>query len=195
MGRGASEEYALDFDEVERLWEACREDKDKALVGLLVWCGLRVSEAIHLRESWMVGTTTIRIPRQMSCNCWECATEREGVWKPKSKAGAREIPIPGTLVPPLLRCLAAYPNGLITIMNRVTAWKTVKKLAGEAGIRKKVFPHSLRASYATILATKGLTAAELCYVLGWSDISMGSHYIQIAQARAGSASKIREIFK
>ena len=44
--RGASEQFALDEKEVSRLWGVCKDPVDKVLIGLLLFCGLRVSEAL-----------------------------------------------------------------------------------------------------------------------------------------------------
>ena len=78
-------------------------------------------------------------------------------------------------------------------MTRQTANNRVRVLQGKAGL-PHIFPHALRASYATLLATKGMNAAELCIVMGWSRISMGEYYIQLTQAKAGAKQKLKEIF-
>jgi len=185
--RGRSEESALNEGQLKRLWNVCKEPTDKVLVGLCAFTGLRVGEAIHLNASWIKEGCVV-IPSSMPCNCWEC---KGGDWHPKTKAGARTIPLPSILKPVLMDYLRAHPEGLK--MTRQTANNRVKALQEKAGL-PHIFPHALRASYATLLSIKGMNAAELCVVMGWSRISMGEHYIQLTQAKAGVKQKIKEIF-
>lgn len=186
--RGPSESFALNPEQINQLWRVCHELADKILVGLLMMLGLRVSEAVHLQASW-IREDAVHIPPQIACNCWGCSGT--GIWKPKSKAGVRVIPIVETLLPHLLTFLQHQPDGLG--YSRIYAWKRVKELAKEAGIAY-LSPHILRATAATAFASAGFTAPELCYVMGWANIAMGSHYIQIVQAKAGVARKMKNMF-
>jgi len=185
---GRSEESALNEGQLKKLIAVCSEPTDKVLVELCAFAGLRVGEAIHLNASW-IKEGCIVIPSWQTCTCWECRTR--GGWKPKTKAGARTIPLPAILRPVLGDYLRTHPEGLR--MTRQTANNRVKAMQEKAGL-PHIFPHALRASYATLLATKGMNAAELCVVMGWSRISIGEHYIQLSQAKAGVKQKIKEIF-
>jgi len=158
------------------------------LVGLMAYCGLRVSEAIHLNARW-IKDEEIHIPSYMECRCQECAAR--GHWKPKSKHGVRAVAIPEFLKPVFLKYLTRFPEGLK--MTRQAAWYRVRLVCAAAGV-PEVFPHALRASCATFLASKGFTAVELCQYLGWARIAMGEHYIRIAEARSGSKQKIKQIW-
>lgn len=192
--RGASADFALEEDAVNRLWGKAKQPDDKVLVGLTMMQGLRVGEAVHLKDSWVRtagGHSEISIPAQMECGCWECM-KRGGYWKPKSSAGVRIIPVVETLQPHLLKFLEYQPYGLGFV--RQTGWRKIKDLAVCANI-SYLTPHSLRATAATNFAKANFTAAELCYVMGWSRIEMGSHYIQIVQARAGVAAKMKGVYK
>lgn len=186
--RGASEQFALSEEEVKKLWDVCKDPVDRVLIGLLLFCGLRVSEALHLKADW-IKDGEMHIPFTMPCKCWDC--RKRGYWQPKTKSGSRVIPVPSHVLGYLLTYLGHNPDGLP--FNRIAAWARVKKL-GEAAKMPEIFPHSLRASYATMLAATDIGEAALCYLLGWSDIKMASHYIKLAQARKRAAQKIREIF-
>ena len=62
--------------------------------------------------------------------------------------------------------------------NRIKVWKLVKRVGERAGI--KVFPHCIRATFATILVEKGLEdAMALTQIMGWSDIKMAMTYIRL----------------
>ena len=189
---GKSWEYALSEEQLAKLWKSCSELLEKVLIGLLAYCGLRVGEAVHLKLAW-IREGEIHIPSSMPCGCHACSKRPKspGVWVPKSKAGIRVIPIPNFLKPILTEFLQYQPDGLD--LTRISSWYRVQHLARKAKL-PKVFPHSLRATCATILATKGFNAAEICYIMGWARISMGEHYIRIAQAKDGARRKMKEIY-
>ena len=188
MKRGASEEYALTELQLQALWSQCKEPKEQVLIGLMAYCGLRVSEATHLKLSW-IKNNEIHIPSQMACRCLECY--RRGYWKPKSKAGVRVVAIPGFLEPILLDYFNKYPDGLH--MKRQAVWYRVQTLARKAKL-PQIFPHALRATAATLLASKGFTAVELCAYFGWARLDVGEHYIRISSARESAKQKMKAIW-
>jgi len=188
MKRGSSAEHSLNERQLQALWAQCKELRDQVLIGLMSYCGLRVGEAIHFRASWLK-EEGIHIPSQAPCRCQECA--RRGYWQPKSKAGVRVVAIPGFLKPILLKYLTQFPEGLK--ITRQAAWYRVQGLAAAAKL-PHIFPHALRASTATLLASKGFTAVELCAYMGWTRIAMGDHYVRMAEARAGARDKIKQIW-
>ena len=174
--------------QLRTLWGQCKEPRDQVLVGLLGYCGMRVSEAIHLKASW-IKDEEIHIPSQMACRCWEC--RERGYWKPKSKAGIRALAVPNFLKLVLLNFLTKSPEGLK--MTRQAAWYRIQTLARSAKI-PRVFPHALRATAATILASKGFTAVELCAYFGWTRLNVGEHYVKLSAARIGARDKIKQIW-
>ena len=190
--RGESYKYALDEQQIELFWRACDDDRDKVLVGLMMFEGLRVSEALHVRAGWIQksgATTSIHIPERMDCQCWDC--KGRGFWQPKSKSGSRIVPLVDKLEP-IVTGFYATNTGIDR--TRQTAWVYVKDTAIRAGISPAaIFPHALRATAATYFASKGFTATELCYMLGWSDIAMASHYISLVQSRRSVEIKMHEL--
>lgn len=185
---GASEEYVYSEDQQRKLFSACVELRDKILIGLMSYCGLRVGEAIHLKLDW-IREGEIHIPSSMKCNCWEC--RKRGHWEPKSKMGVRTVAIPEFLKPLLVEFLKYQPEGLNT--TRQAAYYRVRQVMAKAKL-PITFPHALRATCATILASKGFTGAELCQFFGWKRLEMGEHYIRIAVAKAGARKKMKEIY-
>ena len=186
--RGPSESYALGEGDINSLWRACQELDDKALVGLLLFEGMRVSEATHLKADW-VRQGEIHIPTKMECSCWTCSDR--GYFQPKSKASARVIPIVETLLPHLLTFLQYKPGGLG--YSRIYAWKRIKYLGEQAGV-SYVTPHTLRATFATSLAKSGASAVTICYLLGWASLIIGQHYINIAKAKEEGTALMRRMF-
>ena len=185
--RRSSHEHAYSEEQLQRLWQTSKELRDKVIVGCLGYLGLRVSELAHLKLDWF-RNGEIHIPSSQPCICSEC---EDGCWKPKTKAGVRVIPIPGFLKPVLAEFLSLSPGGIG--LKRKAIWYRVKQLIKEAGLPYG-FCHSLRATAATILASKGFTAAELCAYFGWARISVGESYVRLSEARKGARSKIKEIY-
>lgn len=185
---GSSEQYVLSEAQLQKLWKASTEIKDKVLVGLLAYCGMRIGEAVHWRQEW-IREGSIHIPASMPCDCYDC--KKRGNWQPKSKASNRSIPIPRFLAPILYEYLHSCPKGLE--MCRQAGWYRIQRLSAKAGI-PQTFCHSLRATCASMLAGKGLTGVELCYIMGWKRLEMGEHYIRIAQAKAGVEAKMKQIW-
>ena len=191
--RGASEQHALDDAAVTRLWNACATLEDKVLIGLTMMCGMRISEATHLQGDWIRTSdfdTEIIVPPTMECGCFEC--RGLGYWKPKSKAGARAIPVPEAFEKYLLEFITHQPKGLGFV--RQTGWRKVKILAIVAKI-PYLNPHALRATAATNYAKAEFSAIELCYIMGWSRIEIGAHYLQMIQARQGVAAKMKKVYR
>ncbi len=185
---GQSEEWVYSEEQLRKLWNQCKEPVDKVVVGLAAFMGLRVGEIVHLKSNW-VRDEEIHIPSRMPCNCWECADK--GYWKPKSKAGIRVTSIPAFLKPILADYLSKFPDGLR--ITRQAAWYRVQRLAENAEL-PHIFPHALRATAATTLASKGFTAVELCAYFGWERLNVGEHYIRISEAKIGTSRKIKEIY-
>ncbi|MBT9133054.1 MAG: putative prophage phiRv2 integrase [Firmicutes bacterium] len=187
-GKGQAEEYIYTEDQLQKLFGACRDTTDKAVVGMLGYMGLRVGEVVHLKPKW-IRDESINIPPRQDCNCFECSGR--GYWTPKSKAGSRVLAIPGFLKPAIYEFTQEYPEGIN--MTRQGIWHRVQRLVQKA----KCPPghcHSLRATAATILASRGFTSVELCQYMGWARISMAESYVRLAEARKSTAKKIKEIY-
>lgn len=154
--------YALTDKELANLWSKCTSLRDQVLIGLLALCGLRSSEAVHLRADW-VSKGNINIPPETKCDCLECK-KRDGWWRPRSKYAVRKVPIPEFLEPLLMKFLKESPGGLGMI--RLEAYFRVKRLAKAAGIPTP-FPWSLRATAVRLFFEKAkMPTSKLCKLLG-----------------------------
>ncbi len=127
-------EDVLSPQELDMLLMACGSLRDKFIVYTLVFSGLRVSELKHLRRSWVnLDEGTITIPIRQYCNCAECnytnpktGKSKHGIWKPKTRKGARTILIHPLLIQVMTDFLGSNEElGL----SRVSIWAHVKKLA------------------------------------------------------------------
>jgi len=175
----SSKEDVLNPQQLDNLFMVCNRLVDKLIVCTLAFGGLRVSELCHMRRDWLnFDENTITIPLRQYCDCWECqhkTEDRKGIWRPKTKKGAREILI-HPLLPPVLTEFFATRDSIGLTRQRV--WQRLKKLARQAGILHNVYPHALRATAATILAHEKISAPALQYVLGWSRLSSAEEYVQ-----------------
>ena len=198
--RGPSENYVLTEDERGALLKACKDVRDRVVILLPLYVGIRVGEAVHLDSRWISSAGNLRIPNQMICPCRECSTRERnrGHWVPKTKAGAREIGIPRIVSDDLDPFLSQFPRGLQ--FSRFTFYRHTKRILKAAGVvipglgGDTAFPHILRATCATMLAAGGMSAAQLCYHMGWSDIAMAAHYINRAAMQTTTPAAAKKIF-
>ena len=67
------------------------------------------------------------------------------------------------------------------IPNRVIAWTIIKRISKIANVKHKVFPHALRATFATILVSKGFKELELVNIFGWKTMDMAKEYVKFGE--------------
>ena len=68
--------------------------------------------------------------------------------------------------------------------SRQSLEQRVERIRLRSGLLCPVYPHCLRASFATRLAELGMSAPSLSYILGWQDLESAEHYVQSSRRRA-----------
>jgi len=195
--RGDSAEYALSNEDAQKLLSACTTLEEKFVIGGQIFLGLRAAELAHLNSQWVTSEGNIKVPTFMTCHCVYCE-RRGGEWRPKTKAGARVLPIPRQLQAVFSKFLELSPDGLG--YSRIGVYFKTKRVLVRAKIRRTglaknvPFPHALRATCASILARGGMDAMALCAFMGWENIAIGANYIKTATARDSAIAQAKAIF-
>lgn len=138
-------------------------------------CGLRISEAAALEVTAIDG--------------------KNGLIRIIGKGNKeRCVPLPAPVLAELRRLwrthgdkrwLCPSPTGKGPITRRAL-WSTFKTVIGEAGIKTRVTPHSLRHSYATRLLESGVDLRIVQILLGHASIGTTAVYTHLTEpTRAG----------
>ena len=162
----------LSREEVGRLEDAAKTERDKLIVRVLADAGLRVTELTGLR-------TTDLIER-----------DRKSYLRVRGK-GDRERDVP--VMPQLGRRLRRHvergrPRGTTSDrvfvsqrrgrsgdydpLTRSGVDQLIRMLGEEAGLEKRVHPHLLRHTFATWALTRGMNPIQLAQIMGHSSLAM-----------------------
>ncbi|MBR9702105.1 tyrosine-type recombinase/integrase [Candidatus Pacearchaeota archaeon] len=165
-------EELLTDDEMRRIIQACTCGRDRALMAVLCESGCRIGEG---------GSMKIK----------HISPEQHGVRITiDGKTGMRKILVVSS-APYIQTWINHHPNNedsnqplWINYQGNPLSYASIshilKQAAKRAGIKKRVYPHLLRHSRATILA-KFMTEAALKYYLGWAQGSkMAGVYIHMS---------------
>ncbi len=191
-----TKDYILDDSDIRKVEKALRSDLERLVVLGLLYSGMRISEFIHFSRNWIRWSEgLIRVPRQQSCKCYECkkvlvnkrgeVTKPSGVWKPKTVDSVRPIPIVPEVEQVFKEYFKRHHSIMDIISSRVYAWMILKNVEKRSGV--KLFPHVLRGTFATILATKGFTVEEIKEILGWRSFKTADEYIKLSGVRVQKA--------
>jgi site-specific recombinase XerD len=188
--------------ERKMLVEACNKAKERLITKMLLSSGMRISEFLHMQKSWINPSFTyIKIPRLQKCSiCTSCREKeiwhvhknkqtgevKKSLWKPKGYWSAktshakRLIKIDPSYRDLLKRYFDKYNTIMEKYKNRVYCWEMIKKIGLRAGIKHRIFPHCLRSTNATILASR-LNPIELCAKMGWKDLQTALSYVNFSE--------------
>lgn len=173
----------LPDDEPEKLLAATTRQRDRLMLLLMLYCGLRVSEMRKLQ-----------IPH--------LDFKRRSLWVRHGKGDKdRVVPLPRKLVGPLRAWVGARTAGYVFPSPRGDGSKPLssravqrlmKRLAVAAGLPnalepRRVRPHALRHSYATRLLRTGADIIEVRDLLGHGSVATTQIYLHSDSERLADA--------
>lgn len=165
--------------------------------------GMRAGEICHVRESWVDwDRRIIEIPHWDPCDhgqnggiCGYCQTRAESAlehnedldreealknrWEPKTETSAR--PIPFDFNDRVESEVEAFFFGRDRYEHsRASVNRRVNRVLEAAGLpTDTAYPHSLRATAATVHAYRGLSPVALQALMGWSKLGTAQKYIRL----------------
>ena len=153
----------LTEEDVRRLVEACKKERDRLLITLLFQTGVRISEALALTPA--------------AIRNFEGKPAMEIIGKGKK---LRMVALPVNLKEKLESYayrVKIEPRMRFFDINRSRAWQILNEVREAAGIEKRVFPHLLRHSDAIIRLRKTGNPKALQYHLGHNSPAMTLRYL------------------
>lgn len=160
----------LTIEEMKKLIDSTVNIKHKLIIKMLYGCGLRVGEIINLKKDNL--------------------NLKEGLIHVHLAKGKKDrfVRIPGSMEMDLKKFMDRDDSDILFGSNRggklttKTIQLILKNAAKKAGIKKRVYPHLLRHSFATHLLESGVDLRIIQKLLGHSDIKTTQIYTQISQA-------------
>lgn len=173
----------LSTEEVEKLLSqpdpnSGRGKRDKAMLEILYATGLRVSELVKLTLS------NVNMEAGYLRTIGKGSKERMVPVGAKALAALREYVAQGR--PALLKQRSSsylFLNARGKPLTRQGFWKLIKRLGLAAGIRKEIYPHALRHSFASHLLEHGADLRSVQIMLGHADISTTQIYTHVTRER------------
>jgi len=160
----------LTIDEIRRMLKSTLNIKHKLIIKILYGCGLRTSEVVNLEVNDI--------------------NFEENLIKIRLAKGKKDrfVKIPYSIKEELMSYCKLSDQKILFSSNRGgkltkdTIQKIVQNAAKKAGIKKRVYPHILRHSFATHLLENGTDLRIIQRLLGHSSIKTTQIYTQISQA-------------
>ena len=160
----------LTIDEIRKLIQNTFNIKHQLIIRMLYGCGLRVSEIVNLKK--------------------EDVNFKENLIKIRLAKGKKDrfVKIPESLFEDLREYIGIENSNILFPSNRGgkltkdTIQKIVRNAAKKANIKKRVYPHLLRHSFATHLLEHGTDLRIIQKLLGHANIKTTQIYTQISQA-------------
>ncbi|SEA50111.1 integrase/recombinase XerD [Arachidicoccus rhizosphaerae] len=170
----------LSFEEIEAMIAAIDLSKpeghrNKAMLEVLYSCGLRVSELVGLRKSWLfLETGFIRVIGKGDKERLVPIGREAMHYLKIYEQGQRRV---GVIQPGYEDFVFLNRRG--KPLTRVMVFLIIKDLAKAAGIKKNISPHTLRHSFATHLVEGGADLRAVQEMLGHESITTTEIYTHL----------------
>lgn len=168
----------LDQEAIERMIEVTEKKRDRFFIRLVFRLGLRASEACsiklsHFKKQGTEHYVIVSGKGNKTRTLWVAQEDFEEAMSFEVEGETLEIP------------LFRAKNTLKPI-NRVSAWKIIKKAAQNAKIHGNVSPHWLRHSHATIALEKGADLRVIQNTLGHDSVTTTIKYTKVRPGNSSS---------
>ena len=186
--------------QLELLINAAGNPRDEAFAAILGRCGVRITEAISIKETdvdFTNGTLTIvHLKERIKSKCLGCGAilgkrhifcpgcgnkVDQAIREKVEQRRQRTIPIDSNTLALIKTYLKwrrqfSYSGPLLFPFTRQRGWQLIERIGRRAGI-KGLHPHSLRHLLATTWAAKGLDVKKLQLMLGHASIATTMEYV------------------
>jgi integrase len=170
------------------------------------YLGLRAGEIAHFDTDWLDWhDRVVRIPEYDNCNdgsgdgvCGYCRSRAEDYaetndvsmqtaldmrWEPKTETSVRSIPFDFNVwleltIEEFDERYDRFPKSKATINRRVS------EAVEHSDVTRRVYPHSLRATAATLHASRDVSPYSLMSVMGWVDLETARSYVAASDESA-----------
>lgn len=157
----------LSEEEMHRLFEAVRDSpRDSAIVHVLAFAGLRVSEVCHLQLEDIEFETNILHVRSGKGD-----KDREVILEDRTRAAIDRYLTDRTLAGE--SSLRLFPVGPVTVE------RIIRRAANTAAIPRRVTPHMLRHTLATALLSRGCDIRYIQKLLGHASVATTQIYTHV----------------
>ncbi|GIK83638.1 MAG: hypothetical protein BroJett025_02600 [Patescibacteria group bacterium] len=138
--------------------------RQQALIRLMTFTGCRISEPLELLWKNVSEAPTRHITFMDTKN----GEDREiPIYDPKLWELIHSVPRKNELV---------FPSSRDKTLTSGVILADLKKRAATVGIKKRVYNHLFRHSWATIMKQKGVSDSDICRIAGWKDPKMLQRY-------------------
>jgi integrase/recombinase XerD len=182
--------HVISRDEVALLLRTFRDARYRAYCTVVYQCGLRLSEALHIKVTDIEGERlTIRIPKGKGGKAREVPISAELLQRLRGFWAAHRNPVwlfPGTgrgrkgASLTLRQALHACPKP----MSKAGVWQAISVAKAECGLSRrheKLCTHTLRHSYATHMIEGGASVRQVAAYLGHSTLKQVMVYLHLTE--------------
>lgn len=162
----------LDVDEMERVRDGCKKPRDRAMIEFLRCTAVRVSEMVNVRVCDVdFSSGQLLVYGEKTKTYRTVMLDKVALGYIRKYLDARGVPLNSE--EPLF--ITMRGNRLV---NPSTVRSSLKRIAKDGGVERRLYPHLFRKSCATSIMRRGGTLGDASDYLGHSENTVtGRHYI------------------